>query len=99
MPGKGENAASTPFETLWGMFAFVKRRQRRTILEKGWSFAFGFLFPAHQSRISKRGGTNSLALTRRMISPFSAVAPLGSPPIPMGWPSLVEKSFPIQLRA
>ena len=53
----------------------------------------------YQSRISSRGAISSRALTRRMVSPFSALAPLGSPPMPMGCPSRVVKSRPIQFRA
>ena len=51
---------------------------------------------AFQSRISLRPGTSTFALVSRMMRPFSAVAPAGSPPMPMGVPSAVFQSSETQ---
>lgn len=47
---------------------------------------------AFQFRISISPGTRTFALVSRIIRPFSAVAPPGSPPIPIGFPSAVFQS-------
>lgn len=55
-----------------------------------------FIHFQNQSRshslISFNPGTSTRALVSRIIRPFSAVAPEGSPPIPMGFPSFVFQS-------